>query len=356
MNRIHRLLKKLAKKDFDGMLFIGRSNITYLTGFTGEASRLIVSKNGCVLITDGRYTEQAGEEVHDDIQVFKWIKDNRYGAESYEKFVKEFGIKKLAFEGETMTFGDYLLLKKGLSCELVPTQDFVEKQRQVKDHREIEAIKEACRVSDRALQLTLPMIREGTTEKVLAAHLEFNMKMHGADDISFETIALSGKRTSLLHGRPEDNLLQHGDLVQLDFGALYKGYHADMSRAFIVGKASDRQHEFYAMMQAAEADAIAAIQPGVTGHEVDEAARAAVSSEYIENYYPGIGHGVGLDIHEQPFIKQNTKFTFQPGMVVTIEPGVYVPGWGGMRIEDTVLVTEDGAEMLTNFPRDLMEV
>ncbi len=356
MKRINKLLKTLNERDIDGMLIISESNISYLTGFTGDASRLIVSRNGCTFITDGRYTEQAANEIHEEIEVFRWINDNRYGVETYQKFLDGFRIKSLAFESDVMTHAIHEKFTKGVHVKMVPTSGMVEKLRMIKDHEEISFLREACRISDHALELTLPFIKKGVTERELAARLEFNIKMQGAYEISFETIILTGKRTSLLHGKPGNTVLRNGDLVQFDFGALYKGYHADMSRTFIVGKASDEQKEFYRIMQRAEMEAVKSLHPGVEGNKPDTVVRNIIPAKYIEHYYPGLGHGVGLDIHEQPFLKHSSDIMLKPGMVVTIEPGVYIPGWGGMRIEDTVLLTADGHEILTQFPRDLMEL
>lgn len=356
MNRIIKLLKSLETFGIDGMIIISVPNIRYLTGFTGDASRLIVSNKGCAFVTDGRYTEQAANEIHEEIEVFKWIDDNRYGAQTYQKFIHEFGIKRLGFESDVMTHAIHQKFIKGVTVEMIPTSGIVEQQRMIKDEGEIALLKKACQISDKALELTVPFIEAGITERELSARLEFNMKMEGADDISFETIILTGKRTSLLHGNPGDTKLQNGDLVQFDFGALYKGYHADMSRTFVIGKASDEQKKFYQIMQDAEMEAVKSLKHGVAGNHPDAVVRSIIPDKYINHYYPGLGHGVGLVIHEEPFMKNTSDFTLQSGMVVTIEPGVYMPGWGGMRIEDTVQVTEGGYEILTHFPRDLMEL
>ena len=356
MKRIKELLRSIEGKDLDGMLIISASNISYLTGFTGDSSRLIVSKKGCVFLTDGRYTEQASNEMYKEIEVFKWIDDHRYGEKTYQKFIDEYRIDRLGFESDVMTHSIYQKFAIGVNVEMKPTTGLVEKQRMIKDESEIALLREACKISDKALELTVPFIKAGITERALAAKLEFNMKLQGADDISFKTIILTGTRTSLLHGDPGDRMLANGDFVQFDFGALYQGYHADMSRTFVVGKASEDQKEFYKIMQAAEIEAVKSLKHGVAGNYPDTVVRNIIPDKYINHYYPGLGHGVGLVIHEEPFMKNTSDFTLQAGMVVTIEPGVYIPGWGGMRIEDTVLVTKDGHEILTHFPRELMEL
>lgn len=357
MNRIETLLRSLAEHNLDGILLISEPNISYLTRFTGDSSRLLVSKNGCIFLTDGRYTEQASKEIHPEIEVFKWINDNRYGIESFQKFIDAFQIKRLGFESDVMSHAVHQKFVDGVkNVDMVATEGLVEKLRMIKDEVEIEFLRQACQISDKALELTLPFIKAGVTEKELAARLEFNLKMEGADDISFETMVLSGKKTSLLHGHPGSKKLEQGDFVLFDFGALYKGYHADMSRTFVIGKSSQEQKELYHIIQTAEMNAIESLKHGVEGNYPDTIVRQEIPEKYINYYYPGLGHGVGLVIHEQPFIKSTSDFTYQSGMVVTIEPGIYIPNWGGLRIEDTVLVTENGFEIFTHFPRELMEL
>lgn len=347
----------MSDQNLDGMLLISEPNISYLTGFTGDSSRLLVSQNGCIFLTDGRYTEQASKEIHSEIEVFKWIDDKRYGVETYQKFIDSFEIKTLGFESDVMSHAIHQKFVDGVkNVDLIATEGLVENLRMIKDELEIENLRQACKISDKALELTLPFIKAGITEKELAARLEFNLKMEGADDISFETMVLSGKKTSLLHGHPGSKKLEHGDFVLFDFGALYKGYHADMSRTFVVGKASQEQKELYRIIQTAEMKAVESLKHGVEGNYPDTIVRQVIPDKYINHYYPGLGHGVGLVIHEQPFIKNTSEIPFRSGMVVTIEPGIYIPDWGGLRIEDTVVVTEKGNEILTKFPRELMEL
>ena len=308
MKRINKLLRSIEENGLDGMLIISESNISYLTGFTGDSSRLIVSKKGCVFLTDGRYTEQASNEIHKEIEVFKWLDDNRYGKESYQKFIDEFQITRLGFESDVMSHAIHQKFVTNVNVDMIPVSGIVENQRMIKDEGEIHLLREACRISDKALELTMPFIKAGITERALAARLEFNMKMERADDISFKTIILSGKRTSLLHGDPCDRMLTNGDFVQFDFGALYKGYHADMSRTFKIGKASEKQKEFYNIMLTAEMEAVKSLKHGVEGNHPDTVVRNIIPDKYINHYYPGLGHGVGLVIHEEPFIKHTSNY------------------------------------------------
>jgi Xaa-Pro aminopeptidase len=354
MKRINQLLELLNEKEIDGFLVASVPGVTYLSGFTGDSSLIVITENRVVLLTDERYTEQAQQECHREIEILNWIDNKRYGIETYSHIVKTFGIKRLGFEEDIISFSTYKMLKDGLpDTELVATKGLVDRIRIIKDDEEICFLREACKISDRALELTLPFIKRGITEMVLTARLEYNIKTNGADSLSFESIVLSGAKTSLLHGKPGRKALQDGDFVLFDFGALYKGYHADISRTFILGKADNKQKELYDIIQKAEMEAILSLKPGVSARVPDQKVRVTIPEKYIPYYYPRMGHGVGLQIHESPFIDQTSDFTIEKNMTLTVEPGIYIPGWGGLRIEDTVLVNEDSCETLTNFSREM---
>jgi Xaa-Pro aminopeptidase len=357
MKRIQLVLNKLEEPGIDGLLVNSVENVSYLTGFTGDSSHLIISNSGCILLTDTRYTEQAAQECFEGIEIFRWINDNRYGMETYQYFIDKFKIKNLGFEGSKITFADYSKLSDGLKhVKLSPTNNIVEEFRQVKDEKEIEFFRKACKISDLALEKTIPLIKPGIREIELTAHLEFNLKLSGADDISFKTIVLSGSRTSLLHGSPGLKKIEKGDLILFDFGALCNGYHADISRTIILGKANQQQKEIYNIILNAQTNAIKALRSDVEGKYIDGIVRQNIPESYIDYYYPGLGHGVGLQIHEEPFLKNTSNNILKAGMVITIEPGIYIPAWGGIRIEDTVLVKEHSSELLTNFPKQLIEL
>jgi Xaa-Pro aminopeptidase len=357
MERITLLKSKLLQLGIDGMLLISTENITYLTGFTGDSSHLIISPTGCALLTDSRYTEQAEKECFSGIEVFRWINDNRYGVETYRYFIDKYKIHNLGFESSKITYSDYSKFTNGLTqTTLSPTTNVIECLRQIKDNKEIEFLRKACSTTDLALEKIIPLVKPGMKEIDLSAHLDFQLKMCGGDDLSFKTMVLSGAHTSLLHGSPGQNTVKKGDIVLFDFGALTNGYHADCSRAFVVGKANSQQQEVYNIIYNAQTSAINAIKNGVIGKDIDAVVRQNIPSKYLEYYYPGLGHGVGLQIHEEPFLKHTCETILKTGMVITIEPGIYIPDWGGIRIEDTVLVQEDGAELLTRFPKHLIEL
>ncbi|UCH14193.1 MAG: aminopeptidase P family protein [Bacteroidales bacterium] len=357
MKRINKLLDLLKENEIDGFLVASVHGVTYLSGFTGDSSFMIITGARIVLLTDERYTEQAQLECHKEIEVLNWIDNKRYGIETYRHVVNENGIKRLGFEEDIISYSTYKMLNKGLpGVELIATTGLVERIRVIKDDEEICFLKEACEISDRALELTVPFIKSGITEIDLTARLEYNIRTGGADGLSFESIVLSGAKTSLLHGKPGRKALQDGDFVLFDFGALYKGYHADISRTFVIGKAGNKQKEIYDIIQKSEMEAIMSIKPGISARIPDEKVRENIPDKYISYYYPRMGHGVGLQIHEAPFIDKTSEYTFVKNMTLTVEPGIYIPGWGGIRIEDTVLVNENACEIFTNFPREMINV
>ncbi len=355
MKRINNLLQSLKKQEIDGLLVSSKSNVTYLSNFTGDSSLLLVTPTRTVLLTDGRYTEQAAGECHADIQIFKWLKNERYGIGTYRHITKELSVKRLGIEGHMMTYSTFRMLEEGLkNIEIVSMENMVERQRQIKDQEEIGCIRTACSISVEALKKTIPFIKAGISEMELTARLEYNLKTSGAHNLSFDTIVLSGTRTSLLHGKPGNKKLENGDFVLFDYGALYKGYHADVSRTFILGKADEKQQELYAIIQKAQLSAILSIKPGISGRKADKIVRNNIPEKYIAYYYPGMGHGLGLDIHEEPFLGEMYDSLLEKDMVLTVEPGIYIPDWGGLRIEDTVLITQNGSEVLSDFPKELI--
>lgn len=353
---MNKMIDQLNLKDGQGYLVTNESNVTYLSGFTGEAAWLILSKSGNVLMTDGRYDEQARRECK-DFKVTKWLNNKRFSPETICHYLAEYDISHLYYNGKNLTVDqlkalESYLIEENTKIELTSSPGVVESLRAIKNAKEIEYIKKACAIADKALDETLSIIKAGVSELEIVATLEYHMKMNGAENISFDTIVLSGKKTSLPHGKPSDKKLEIGDFLQLDFGALYKGYHSDMSRTFIIGQASEEQIKIYQIMQEATRVGIQALADNIPGYIPDQKVRECLG-EYEEYYYPGLGHGVGLDVHELPFMSQTTKDNLSIGQVVTIEPGVYIPDFGGMRIEDTVVITKDGVEILTKFPRDL---
>ncbi|MBI9012815.1 MAG: aminopeptidase P family protein [Clostridiales bacterium] len=356
-HRINNFFESVSLKEHEGYFVSNESNVTYMSGFTGEASYLILSSKGQVLMTDGRYDAQAQMEC-EHFEVTKWHNPTRPDPETIIFYLKKYEIKTLYFNENSLAYKHYRVLYNALkhhemNVELVPISGLIEALREVKEASEIECIKIACDIADKALESLVPHIKIGVTELQLVAQLEYYLKSYGADNISFDTIILSGDKTAMPHGKPSDKKLEKGDFLQVDFGALYKGYHSDMSRTFIIGEASEKQIALYDMLLKATVDSTAVLQGGIKAAVPDAKVREILDDEATEYYYPGLGHGVGLDIHEGPSMSITSKDDIRTNNVVTIEPGVYIAGWGGMRIEDTIVVTEDGYEVLTKYPRAL---
>ncbi len=350
-----RLLNILDSQGLDGIYITKESNVKYISGYPDELAYAVICPKGNFLITDTRFVEMA-EKACPDFEIVNWHMFDRSIPKALEDICMRTGIKRLGFEECFTTYDKYAELNKRLNfrgIEFVPVQNMIEELRYTKSEEEVKNTRIACEIADKALEELVPYIKPGVTERELCARLEFSMKMHGAQDIGFETILISGAKTSLLHGKPDDKKIEKGDFVLVDYGAKYNGYISDTTRTFVVGEPSKKQLEIYNLVKEGQRTGLQFMGPGVHATKPDEEIRKKVF-KYEEYYYAGIGHGVGLDLHEEPFLGNYGTKTMQPGCVITMEPGIYIPGWGGVRIEDTVLITENGTEILTHFPKDLM--
>ena len=353
------------------MLVTDLINVRYLSGFTGSNGALLVFADDRepVLATDGRYRTQAAQQAP-GLEVVIERACGRYLAGR----AADDGVRRLGFESHVVTVDGLDALTKELddrttdssngTTELVRASGTVEALREVKDAGELALLRLACEAADAALSDLLDRggLRPGRTEREVARELEALMLDHGADAVSFETIVAAGPNSAIPHHRPTDAVLATGDFVKIDFGALVAGYHSDMTRTFVLGKAADWQLEIYQLVADAQRAGREALRPGVGLRDVDAAARQLIADAgYAEQFGHGLGHGVGLEIHEAPGIGATSAGTLLAGSVVTVEPGVYLPGRGGVRIEDT-LVVPDGApetdghtpELLTRFPKELI--
>jgi Xaa-Pro aminopeptidase len=355
MYRIEKLVERLKSEGLDGILLIKDSNIRYMSGYTGADSYVIISEAARAFITDSRYTEQAEVECV-GFEVIKWRHPSAGLEETIQGVCSKHGIKRLGFERDKMTYDLFERFRGAMKdIDLVPSSGLVEGIRYVKCQEEIESIRRAAEIADNAFAEILKYIRVGVSEKDIERELQYLIKKMGADDIGFPIIVASGKRSSLPHAIPSDRLIESGDFITLDFGAMFNGYRSDMTRTIIVGEATDKQKEIYEIVKAAQAAGVQAIKAGVQGNVPDDSARGYISQAgYGDNFGHGLGHGVGLDIHEEPFMSTRCEKILQIGNVVTIEPGIYIPDWGGVRIEDTVLVKEDGIEILTKSSKELI--
>lgn len=355
-NRLWRLRERMAAENVPAILVQNPLNVGYLSGFTGSTAVLLVTPDRSVFITDSRYVIQAGRECA-GWELVSTNGSGTYGEKIGEQ-VKALGLGQVALEAEFVTLaGRDSLAEKLDGVELKPVEGLVTTLRQVKDEEEVRTLREACGIADRAFNYILTQIRPGVTEKDIALDLNYWMLRHGADSEGFETIVVSGPRSALPHGRPSDKKIEAGDLVTLDFGARVRGYTSDITRTVVVGEATARQREVYQVVLGANRAAAAAIGPGVEGKAVDTVARDYIKAAGLGDYFGhGLGHGLGRHVHDHPAFGQTSTVTLQAGMVTTVEPGVYIEGWGGIRVEDDVLVTETGAEVLTHANRELIEL
>lgn len=334
----------------DSFLVTRPENRFYFTGFTGSSGSVLITGCDTYLITDFRYDEQAKKQSP-HCQV---IMASDGIAETLEELALNSSLKSMGCEGDFITYQQHKALDEKLSsCSTKPLCGFADRLRTVKDQGEIELINNAVRLADRAFRHILPYLRIGVKEKDIALELEFYMRKNGAEGISFPTIVASGHRSSLPHGTASDKVIAGGDLVTMDFGALMEGYNSDITRTIVMGKPDKKQEHIYNIVLEAQLAGIGAIKPGIPASEVDRAARGVIARHgYGEYFGHSTGHGLGLQIHENPRLSAKDDTILRPGMVVTVEPGVYLPGWGGVRIEDSVLVTSHGARVLSESEKD----
>lgn len=350
--RIERLLARLEGEGLDAFLVMQPENRYYLSGFTGSAGALVVGRVGFYFLADFRYAAQASSQCP-GFTVIRY-KDSLAGA--LAESLPRWGVSRLGCEGDYLSYRQVELLKEKLEgVELLPLCGVVEELRQVKDAGELEAISQAAALAERAFWHILDYLKPGLTEWEVAVELEAFLRRHGAEKIGFETIVASGPRGALPHGTSTRRVICRGDLVTIDFGCRYRGYHSDLTRTVAVGAPDPRQEEIYRLVLEAQRAAIGAVRGGAKACEVDRAAREVIEAAgYGENFGHSTGHGVGLAVHEEPTVSAKNEKLLLPGMVITIEPGVYIPGWGGVRIEDMVLVEEGGCRVLTGIPKDPM--
>lgn len=335
----------------DALVISELTNVRYLTGFTGSSAILVVRANDAVFVTDGRYTTQSQQQlgnagVDAQIEISKDSPEEAAGAATAS-------IARLGLEADSVTWSAQKRWAEELfDGQLVPTTGVVEELRLFKEPGEVLRIRAACAVADAALAEVAPRLLEGLTEREFALELEAAMMRRGADELSFDTIVAAGANGAQPHHQPSDHRISAGELVVIDFGALVHGYHSDMTRTFTVGDVGEQRRLMYDVVARAQAAGVDAVKAGAEVAEVDAACREVIAEAgWADAFLHGTGHGVGLDIHEAPRVSGRATDTLRSGHVVTVEPGIYLPELGGVRIEDTVLVTDDGCERLTLAPK-----
>lgn len=340
----------LISNDLDGFLVTNLENVRYLSGFTGSDATLVLTKDQKHLLTDSRYITQAQGETH-GYDIIEYVKKEQGIADA----VLACQIERLGFESQHMTYALYADLGAKLpKTHLVPLDEEIRTVRIRKDSSEIRSLRKAIAIAEQAFLNNLHMIRPGIAEKELAQEMEFEMRRLGAESIAFETIAASGYRGALPHGKASEKRLEKGDLIVIDFGVRFNGYHSDQTCTVSLGNPTPEQRKVYSIVKEAHDRAISSIRSGVAFREIDRAARQYIEEQgYGSRFQHGLGHGVGLAVHEEPRISFDSPGVAETGMVFTVEPGIYIPEWGGVRIEDMVLVKREGCEVLTQIDKKL---
>lgn len=354
MRRRARLVEALALHGLDAAMIHRPENIRYLTGFTGEGS-LFVSARHAVLLTDFRYVEQAGRQAG-DLSILQ-VSSQRREADCVLELTDACGVQTLAVEQDYLSYSDHEALRSALPfVRLAPLNDLVENLRLIKDAEEIESIRASAEIACRAFDHLLDKIHVGMTEREVQILLDFEMLCLGSEGNAFDTIAAAGLNGSLPHAVPSDYIIRKGDMLTLDFGARKNGYCSDMTRTLAFGKLSPEKREIYDLVLQAHNAALAAIRPGMICGDLDQIARSMIDARHPGTFGHSLGHGVGLYIHEQPRVSPGSQTVLAPGHVITIEPGVYIPGLGGCRIEDMAILTSDGFVDPISAPKQLIEL
>jgi Xaa-Pro aminopeptidase len=353
--RLARLRAKMAENRLDAVLVTMMDNVRYLSGFTGSTATALISQSDAILLVDSRYTQQATEQCG-NFQVEEYS-DSALAAAADE--VAGLNVPRLVFEADHVSYANHRRLRGLLPprVRMVPNVRLIDDLRLVKDAQEIDAIERAIAISDKVFEEIVGWIKPGVTEREVAIELDFRMRRHGADKPSFDTIVATGPHAALPHAQPSDRILESGQLVKMDYGAEVDQYPSDITRTVSLGKPDAKQREVYDTVLAAQLKAIDAVRPGVAGKDVDAVARDHIASAgYGEYFGHGLGHSLGRGVHDGPGLSRTSTVVMEPGMVMTVEPGIYIPGWGGVRIEDDVLVTETGCRILTKATKELLEL
>ncbi len=346
-------LKNFLKSSDEAILITSPENRRYFTAFPSSDGYLIVTKTDAVFFTDSRYIEAAQKKCVCKAKLLTRLSNE------VKEFLTDNNVKKVYTETERLSVSLLSQLRKILSpVKVTPSQkleNLINNLRSVKNTVEIENIKKAQAIAEEAFNHILTFIKPGVTERQIALELDFYMLSHGAEALSFETIAVTGAKTSMPHGVPDDTAVKNGDFITMDFGAVYNGYHSDMTRTVAVGFVSDEQRKIYGTVLKAQENALCVLRKGLSCAEADKAARSIIEDAgYGEYFGHGTGHGVGIEIHEEPSLSPRSKQNLKAGNVVTVEPGIYLTGKFGVRIEDMALITEKGYENLTSSPKELI--
>ncbi|HHU22828.1 MAG TPA: aminopeptidase P family protein [Clostridiales bacterium] len=353
MSNIKKIRNEMSNAEIDALLLISPVNRLYATGFHSSNGAVVITKDWAFFITDSRYIEAAEKTVrdaevflsHTEKRIIHWIRE----------IVTNCGIKALGAEEDSLSYSEYLNLEKKLDMKLIPSQSILKRLRASKSRQELENIKAAQAIAERAFEDVLGIIKPGLTEREVAAELTYRMLKYGGEGNSFDPIVVAGRKSSMPHGVPGDEVIQKGDFVTMDFGCVKNGYCTDMTRTVAVGSACDDMRRVYEVVLAAQEAGISAARAGVSGEEIDSAARKVIEEAGYGKYFGhGFGHSLGLEVHESPNAAPGAKREMPEGAVISAEPGIYIPGKFGVRIEDVLYLTERGAENITKTAKELL--
>lgn len=351
-NRLLQLRKSMEALQLEAFLITNPYNRRYISGFTGSAGFVLVTAAKAYFLADFRYVTQAKEQA----PAFEVVEHASKPMLTVKELLDGLGLNQVGFEQNDLTFAIYRSYEADLpGITVVPTSHVVEKLRMYKDEGELAIMQEACDLADKTFAHMTQFLRPGLTENEAALELEFFMRKHGASGTAFDTIIASGERSALPHGVASDRVLGNNEFVKMDFGAIYKGYCSDITRTVVLGQPSEKHKEIYNIVLEAQLACLAGLKPGMTGIEGDALARDVIKKAgYGDCFGHGTGHSLGLQVHENPRLSPACDVVFEPGMTVTVEPGIYLPGFGGVRIEDDVVFTETGIKILTKSTKELL--
>ncbi|MBC1521094.1 aminopeptidase P family protein [Listeria aquatica] len=351
MDKLSKIQGSLQKANYQAVLVTSEYNRRYVSGFTGTSGVALLLPDKAYFITDFRYTEQAAKQAVG----YEIVKHTGPIFETVNELLKKNGVTTLHFEESYVTVAEFKLMQQTFQAELAPIQGFFETMREVKTEAEMKEIRTACEIADAAFSHIIKYMKVGMKEIEVSNELEFFMRRNGATSSSFDTIVASGLRSALPHGVASDKVIEEGDFVTMDYGCYYNGYCSDMTRTVAMGEPDSKLKEIYQITLDAQLKVIEALKPGITGIEADKIARDHIASfGYGEAFGHSLGHGIGLEIHEGPNLSMKSEKALVPGNVVTDEPGIYLPEIGGVRIEDDLLITETGNEVLIHSPKELI--
>lgn len=353
MNRLEKIKSNFSELSIDSFLVKNLPNIRYVSGFSGSAASLLITKEKDHFITDFRYKSQSAKEVYHNFEILIYVQNSMM---FLKDMIQMHNLKRIGFESNFLTFNDAENLRKEFSdVEFVPVDSLIEKIVICKNEKEIELTKKAVDITDRTFSDLLNIIKPGMTEREVSAHISYLQKLYGADGDSFDAIVASGERSAFPHARPTDKKIISGELLKLDFGCTVEGMKSDMTRTIAIGNVSDECKNIYNIVKEAQQRALDTVKAGINTKVLDASARDFIKEKgYGNNFGHGLGHGLGYDIHEKPAVNERSDYKLEVNNIITIEPGIYVEGLGGVRIEDDVIVKENGCEILNKSSKELI--